>query len=71
MNHDKLALIASIIIERVEAEPDGCPEGPMYASLMPVMSFDEFTNVTSALVTVGKLKRRNHCLFPVGLHPKK
>ena len=65
MNIDKLALIASIILECVEAEPDGCPEGPMYAALMSVMSFEEFTNVTSALVTVGRVKRSNHCLFPV------
>lgn len=63
MNFDKLALIASIIIECVEAEPDGCPEGPMYAALMPVMSFEEFTTVTNALVTAGKVKRSNHCLF--------
>jgi len=65
MNHDKLALIASIILECVEAEPDGCPEGPMYAALMPVMTLEEFTNVTNALVTVGKVKRSNHQLFPV------
>jgi hypothetical protein len=64
MNHDKLALIASIILECVEAEPNGCPEGPMYAALMSVVSFDEFTNVTNALVTVGKLKRSGHQLFP-------
>ena len=65
MNRDKLALIASVIIECVEAEPNGCPEGPLYAALMPIMSFDEFTNVTNALVTVGKVKRSNHQLFPV------
>jgi len=65
MNHDKLALIASIILECVKAEPDGCPEGPMYAALMPVMSLEDFTSVTNALVTAGKVKRSNHCLFPV------
>jgi hypothetical protein len=64
MNSDKLALIASIILECVEAEPDGCPEGPMYTALMPIMSLEEFTNVTNALVTVGKVRRSNHCLFP-------
>jgi len=63
MNLDKAALIASIILECVEAEPDGCPEGPMYAALMSVMSLEEFTNVTNALVTAGKVKRSNHCLF--------
>jgi len=65
MNHDKLAFIASIILECVKAEPDGCPEGPMYAGLMPVMTFEEFTRVTNALVTAQQVKRSNHCLFPV------
>jgi len=65
MHLDKLALLASIILECVEAEPNGCPEGPMYAALMPVASYDDFVTVTNALVTVGKVKRSNHCLFPV------
>ena len=61
-----LAYVRAISETIREMGDEGCPEGPLYASLMGRMSFDSFQRIIQIIVNTGLVQRRNHALIWVG-----
>ncbi len=64
----RLAQVLEAIVETVNEAPNGAPCGPLYMALMhvwPSLSSQTFNMMIAALVSEGKVERRNHCLYRV------
>jgi hypothetical protein len=56
--------LSSLVEECVaECGEVGSPSGHLYASLMGVLSLDQYEGLMSALVQMGKVEKRGDCFF--------
>ena len=58
--------VANIITDTVrETGATGAPGGILYAGLMGVLTYNQFAELMSALVKVGRLRKSGHVYFAV------
>ncbi len=63
---EKLQAIVEVLLETVqEADPQGVSSNLLYNAVIGYLSFDQYTQVMSALEMTGKVKRLGHVYYPV------
>jgi hypothetical protein len=59
-----LKIIADIVIEAIQASPQGAPGGHLYAALMSTgMTLEQFERLINLLVETGKVTKRGQLYF--------
>lgn len=62
----RLLLIAAIIAETIAEQPEGAPNGVIYAGMQGVISYAEYMEIIAALKSGGLVTERFHVLHWVG-----
>lgn len=61
-----IKILADIVIEAVQASPQGVPGGHLYAALMSVgLTLEQFERLMGLLVEAGKVAKRGQLYYAV------